>query len=75
LVDLGILYSNTGIQGDAVRLFYAKLSSVGKPARSEGIESFRWVSVAGLEAMMRDGEITDGFTIAAYTRAKLRGLL
>ncbi|HMD87843.1 MAG TPA: NUDIX hydrolase [Anaerolineaceae bacterium] len=75
LIDLGIYLSNTGLEGNKVKLFYAKLKSIGKPAIEEGIESILWVSMAELEEMIASAEITDGFTIAAYTRAKLRGLL
>jgi len=75
LFDLGIYHSNTGLEGNKVKLFYAKLKSVGKPAKAEGIESLLWVSLAELEEMIANTKITDGFTIAAYTRAKLRGLL
>jgi len=75
LVDLGIYHSNTGLEGNKVKLFYAKLKSVGKPALDEGIESILWVSSSELERMIANADITDGFTIAAYTRAKLRQLL
>ena len=75
LIDLGIYHSNTGLEGNKVKLFFANLKSIGKPAEAEGIESYRWVSLDELEKMIVTAEITDGFTIAAYTRAKLRGLL
>jgi len=75
LIDLGVYFNNTGLEGNKVKLFYAKLKSVGQPAQDEGIESFLWVSLAELEEMIVNAKITDGFTIAAYTRAKLRGLL
>lgn len=75
LVDLGIYCNNTGLEGNTLELFYAKLKSVGKPAEAEGIESMLWVSLVELEEMIANARITDGFTIAAYTRAKLRGLL
>lgn len=75
LIDLGIYHSNTGLEGNKVKLYFAKLKSIGKPAQNEGIESFHWVSLNELENMIATGKITDGFTIAAYTRAKLRGLL
>lgn len=75
LVDLGVYFSNTGLEGNKVKLFYARLKSVGKPDAGEGIESLLWVSLPELERMIADAEITDGFTMAAYTRAKLRGLL
>lgn len=75
LIDLGIYYNNTGLETNKVKLFYAKLKSIGQPAEEEGIESYLWVSLVELEEMIASAKITDGFTIAAYTRAKLRGLL
>jgi ADP-ribose pyrophosphatase len=75
LIDLGIYHSNTGLEGNKAKLFYANLKSIGKPAQAEGIESYRWVSLSELEEMIATAKITDGFTIAAYTRAKLRGIL
>ncbi|MBI9049581.1 MAG: NUDIX hydrolase [Anaerolineaceae bacterium] len=75
LIDLGEYHSNTGLEGNRVKLFLANLNSVGKPAAQEGIESFSFVSINEFEDMIASAKITDGFTIAAYTRAKLRGLL
>lgn len=75
LFDLGTFYNNTGLEGHPVNLFLARMESVGEPEKAEGIEKLRWVSVPELERMIADGEITDGFTIAAYTKAKLKGLI
>jgi ADP-ribose pyrophosphatase len=75
LIDLGIYFSNTGLEGNKVKLFYARQKSVGQLAVDEGIDSILWVSLAELEEMIANVTITDGFTIAAYTRAKLRGLI
>ena len=75
LIDLGDYHSNTGLEGNRVKLYFANLKSVGKPAEKEGIESYYFVSLAELEEMIASAKITDGFTIAIYTRAKLRGLL
>lgn len=75
LVNLGEFYNNTGFEGGAVSLFYAKLSSIGKPNEDEGIESFVWLTVKELEEWIANEKITDGFTIAAYTKAKLKGLI
>jgi len=75
LVDLGEFYNNTGFEGGAVSLFYAKLSSIGTPNEDEGIESFVWLTVKELEEWIANEKITDGFTIAAYTKAKLKGLI
>jgi ADP-ribose pyrophosphatase len=75
LIDLGIFFNNTGLEGNKVRLFFAELSTVGKPAKDEGIESLYWVTLKEMQNMLANSKITDGFTIVAYTRAKLRGLL
>jgi len=75
MVDLGVYHSNTGLEANAVKLFYARLKSVGTPEAEEGIESILWVSLTQLEELISSARITDGFTIAAYTRAKLKGVL
>ncbi len=75
LVSLGKFYNNTGFEGGSLSLFYAKLSSIGKPNKNEGIESFVWLTVKELEEWIANEKITDGFTIAAYTKAKLKGLI
>ena len=73
LVDLGIFYNNTGLEGHPVNLFLAHMASVGEMEIEEGIENPRWVSATELEQMIANQDITDGFTIVAYTRAKLNG--
>ena len=75
LVDLGEFHNNTGFEGGAVSLFYVKMSSVGNPNEDEGIDSFVWLTVKELEEWIANEKITDGFTIAAYTKAKLKGLI
>ena len=75
IVDLGSFHNNTGYEASAVSMFFAHMSLIGTPNRNEGIESFVCLSVAELETWISDGKITDGFTIAAYTKAKLKGLL
>ena len=75
LVDLGNYQSNTGMERTNVKLFMAKLSAFGSPDLSEGIEKIHLVDVERLEQMIVEGEITDGFSIASYTRAKLMGVL
>lgn len=75
LVSLGEFYNNTGYESASVALFYAKLASVGNANVNEGIESFVWLTVKELEEWIANEKITDGFTIAAYTKAKLKGLI
>jgi ADP-ribose pyrophosphatase len=75
IFELGVMYNNTGLEGNPINLFFARMTSVGEMEIQEGIENPIWVSVSELEKMIADGEITDGFTIAAYTKAKLKGLI
>lgn len=76
LTDLGLAYADTGLIGTPVRLFQAELA--GPPTATdpeEGISAVELVSPAEFAALIRDDRITDGFTINAYARAALRGLL
>lgn len=75
IVSLGEFYNNTGYEAVSVSLYYAKLASIGEVNVNEGIESFILLTVRELEEWIADEKITDGFTIAAYTKAKLKGLI
>jgi ADP-ribose pyrophosphatase len=75
LSSLGILYPETGFESQRVEMFLARLASVRAPEVNEGIESFVWVTLGEFEDWIANGKINDGFTIAAYTRAKLKGLI
>lgn len=73
LEDLGIYHINTGIDAGVVRLFLAHLSRVGQPEDSEGIEGFKVLTLDEFEKMISNAEITDGFTLGAWAKAKLQG--
>jgi ADP-ribose pyrophosphatase len=75
LISLGILHPETGFENQQVDLYLAKLASSPKPEINEGIESFCWITFPELEEWIVSEKITDGFTIAAYTKAKLKGLI
>jgi len=75
LIDLGYYHANTGMESSKVRLYCGNLISIGEPDRQEGIDRIMPISLSEIEDMIRDGQITDGFTIAAYTRSKLLKLI
>ena len=75
LVPLGMLHTNSGLVCDPVSLFFAELSSLGEPETLEGIDSYALLNLQELEDWICSGKINDGFTIAAYARAKLHKLL
>jgi hypothetical protein len=47
------------------------VESYGAAEACEAIAKVMAVAVAGGERLIRDGRITDGFTLAAYARAKV----
>lgn len=75
MTDLGLYFNNTGLEGNPIYLFLVKMKSIGEPQLKFGVDKFIWASVSEIEEMIASAEITDGFTIAAYTRAKLRKLI
>ena len=75
LVSLGLFHNNTGFEAYPVSMFFARLESIGVPNANEGIESFTWLDVETMEKWIADEVITDGFTISAFTKARLKKLI
>lgn len=75
LEPLGPMHVNTGISNEFAELFFAELSSLGQGQLSEAIRRICLVSIAELEAQIRSGEVTDAFSLGAFTRARLRGFI
>ncbi len=75
LFSLGQTYPNTGMTSECDELFFAEVESYGDVDTQEAITELLPTSVPEFERMISDNEITDGFTLAAYARAKLKGLL
>jgi ADP-ribose pyrophosphatase len=75
LISLGQIYPNSGMTSECDELFFAEIESYGKVEIEEAITDLLPTPVSEFERMIRDNEIADGFTLAAYARAKLQGLL
>lgn len=75
LVSLGSMYPDAAASTECDALFYAEVESYGKVETEEAITELLPTSVSEFERMIRENEITDGFTLAAYARAKAQGLL
>lgn len=75
LISLGQIHPDTGMTSECDELFFAEVESYSNAEEFEGIIEILPTAAPELERLIRENEITDGFTIAAYTRAKLRGLL
>ncbi|MEV4923239.1 NUDIX hydrolase [Streptomyces roseoverticillatus] len=74
-ISLGRLHPDTGLLGDHVELFAARIDGFGPPETSEGIRRIVTRPWPEVSEMVAAGEITCGFTIAVLTRALLNGLL
>lgn len=75
LIELGGFHSNTGAESGCVELFLARIYQLGQPQTAEGIAGVEIEPPRRVAEIIRDGGITDSFTIGAFTRAWLRGLL
>ncbi len=75
LISLGQIHVDTGLTSDVVILFYADLASCEGIQELAGLASLKSVSLDDFEALIRDDQITDAFTLAAFTRARTRGVI
>lgn len=75
LESLGHVYVNSSSIGGYDCLFFAEIASLGKLDVGEGISQVLLVPIKQFHRMIADGEITDGFTLSAYARARAKNLL
>lgn len=75
LTDLGPFHANTGMSSDVTQLFAAEICALGEPQAAEGITGIKLCPAREVARLIETGKITDGFTIAAFTRAWLSGRL
>ena len=75
IVPLGFVYGSTHFYRNGAHLFLARLTSFGAPQASEAIREVRLFPVPEVERMLREGEIQDSISVAAFLQARLRGLL
>ena len=72
---LGRVHTDTGITPAAVEIYLAELPELCVPEAAEGIDEVRTVTLAEFDDLVLAGEITDSFTLAAVSLARLRGEL
>ncbi|WP_376793990.1 NUDIX hydrolase [Thermogemmatispora sp.] len=75
LVPLGKIHPNTGLTAECDELFYAEVEAYSQTDRSEAIGEIVPTPLPTFERLLREQEITDSFTLAAYARARASGLL
>lgn len=75
LEPLGIVYVDSSSIGKYDSLFLAEIGSLGKLDVGEGISNVDLIPIEQFHQMIASGEITDGFTLSAYARARAKNLL
>ena len=75
LVDLGGIHPDAGSGAGRVAMFLAEVEAYGEGEALEGITTVIPTAVAEFERMIAGGDLSDGFLLAAYARAKAKGLL
>ena len=74
LISLGTVHADSGLLGGHAELYAARIPGVGTLDRAEGIRRAVVMPFSRAEELIGQGDITDGFTIAVVTRARLAGL-
>lgn len=77
MISLGVMHANSAILATQVELFAAECDPVpGKPSKDpkEACE-FQWFAVDDALKAAENAELTDGFTLSALLRARLKGLI
>jgi ADP-ribose pyrophosphatase len=75
IIPLGNVFTSTAMTSENLKMFAARIETVGAPQRSEGIESIRTIRKDEIDALVSDGTICDGPTMSLILRARLAGLL
>lgn len=66
---LGQLSQDSGVQANLVSVYLCEVSEYDSSLHSEGICEIIEVSKTQIKSLLREGKITDGFTLAALTLA------
>ncbi|MEV0444741.1 NUDIX hydrolase [Streptomyces spectabilis] len=75
ITPIGAVHPDTGLSSQLVHLFFARLTATGPLEAAEGIRGTITLTPGELDSRIVDGTITDGFTLAALTQARLRRLI
>lgn len=79
LIFLGGYRPDSGMTSGTDELYFARLArppgALPADAAAEGIDQVRLATPDEFTKMIRDGELTDGYALAAYAYAVIRGLL
>jgi ADP-ribose pyrophosphatase len=76
LVELGVVRPNSGLMSSRAHLFIGFYDEpTTAPLDVDEVHELRWLPLARLIGWVRDGEVTDGFTLSALSQAAIKGHL
>lgn len=75
IIELGVVHTTPGVIDECLRLTLVRIDGVGQVDAHEAISEARVIPISECDRMIAAGKITDGPTLAAYLRARLRGLI
>jgi ADP-ribose pyrophosphatase len=75
LIPLGFIYGTTNLSANGSYLYFTRLQTLGAAQVEEGIDAIESYTIREVEALISKGEIQETHTIAAFCKARLRGLL
>ncbi|RJP52549.1 MAG: hypothetical protein C4583_06465 [Anaerolineaceae bacterium] len=75
-LQMGIIHPNSGLFQTSANLFLAQCDRpIAVIQRDNETKEFRWFSIEHVLKMIEEGSISDGYTMSAILRAKLKGKL
>lgn len=72
---LGDIHTSTGISAEFMKLYVARIPSVGAVDHHEGISETVRLPPEAVAAMIKRNEITDGATLTCFLHAQLHGFI
>lgn len=74
--ELGPVFPNSGLLANAVHIVLLDTSPAAAPTAPDGeVSDSRWFTEAQIDALVEDGQIADGITLAALHRAAVHARL
>jgi ADP-ribose pyrophosphatase len=74
LHDLGEFHPSAGVIAESMKLYLAHIDRIGELEVHEAISGVELLTAGQADELFARGDVTDGPTLAAYLRARLRGL-
>ena len=75
VIEMGPIYTSTGMTSEIMYLAVAHIRNTGSPGPEETISDVVRMPITEFEQGIGDGTIADGLALATFARARVRGLI